>query len=197
MHHPIPRILLALLALALLAFGAAQEEWDQERLEAGANVYETVANVGCGTCHGAFGLGDIGIGPIIRGVDEVRIRGALEGAEEMGFLLPIMTDQMIADVAYYLAYLDTLHPAKALFRQETFTPAEITVPPDTDVQLIVENGNRSPCTLEVSVPDIEPLVIEGRSTDGLVIRTPADGTVTAVCTEAPSVVLTLVVGAAE
>lgn len=197
MTQAIRRFALGLLALTLLAVGTAQEDWDQTRLEEGENIYRTVANVGCSTCHGAFALGDLGIGPAIRGVDEVRIEGALEGAEEMGFLIPIMTDEMIADVAYYLAYLDTLHPVLAQFRQEAFTPAEITVPADTDVQVIVENGNRSPCTLQVSIPDTEPVEIDGRATDGLVVRTPANGQVTATCTESPSAVLTLNVGAAD
>lgn len=193
----IRRTCLAVLVLSVLAMGATQEEWDEVRLEEGKHIFRTVANVGCSTCHGTFALGDLGIGPVIRGVDTVRIQGALEGAEEMGFLVPIMTDQMIEDVAYYLAYLDTLYPAMAQFRQEAFTPAEITVPADTDVQIIVENGNRSPCTLQVSIPDTAPIEIAGRATDALVIRTPADGQVTVTCTETASAVLTLVVEKAD
>ncbi len=191
MHRTATRILIALLALALLATASAQDDWDEERLAEGTRVYLEAGGIGCHTCHSRFALGDVGIGPVIRGVDAVRIQGALEAAEEMGFLLPILSQQNIDDVAYYLQWLDTLFPVKTLFRRGTFEPAALPIPPATRVQLIVQNGNRSACTLVVDGVTDAPVEVAGRGTNGVVFDTPAEGLIEAHCTEAPDAVLRL------
>lgn len=183
--------LASLLLVAGLSTANAQEEWDPERLSEGQRVYLEIGSTGCSACHGKFAQGDLGIGPAIRGVDAVRIQNALEAAREMSFLLPIMTQEDVDNVAYYLTYLDTLHPVKATLRGEAFAPEEVTVPPDTDVQVVVENGNRTECSLQVEGRTDEPLLIEGRDIGAVVFRSPAEGAFNAFCSEIPDVVFTI------
>ncbi|MDZ4134824.1 MAG: c-type cytochrome [Paracoccaceae bacterium] len=72
--------------------------------QAGKEIFEkTAGGVGCASCHGEAALGDIGIGPNIRGKDSVTILKQLQVNEKMKFihLEPDEVDQVSA----YLRYL--------------------------------------------------------------------------------------------
>jgi cytochrome c553 len=191
------RILTLCLLLALGSVAFAQDGPTPEAIAAGQDLFQTAGGIGCVACHGAFGLGDLSIGPDVRGVDATRIVGALEGAEEMDFLLPLLSDADIDSLATYLDYLGTLEPVSTLFRSGTFDPAELTIVADSATQLIVANGGRSECTFAVDGVEIEPIVIGGRSSGDVVLTLPAEtGALQASCVEAPDAVLTLTIEAA-
>lgn len=183
-----------LLCLALVAGNGLLAQGDplSETAAAGQIVFRTAGGIGCVACHGAYGLGDVGVGPNIRGLDATRIRGALDAVEEMDFLVSVLSRNDIDTVATYLQYLGTLEPAATLFRQGTFEPAELSVTAGSAVQLIVNNGNRSECTFGLVGLELEPVVIAGRGAGDLIL-TPAEGTDTIEgnCAETPEAVLTV------
>lgn len=186
-----------LAAFTVVAFAQAQDELDTELVERGQDLYHNVAGTGCVTCHGVAGLGDIGIGPEIRGVPVVRIEGALDAAEEMAFLAPQLDDDDLEALEAYLAYVETLVPATTTVRAGTFEPREVRVPAGREVQLIVENGNRSACTLVVEGADVQS-TIDGRSTGEVVWTSGEAGTeTTAMCEEEPDARLTIRIVEAE
>lgn len=187
-----------ILCLAVIAgFGLlAQEDPLAEAVIAGRTTYREAGGIGCVACHGSYGLGDLEIGPNIRGVDAVRIQGALDAAEEMDFLRPLLSRADIDDLAAYLQYLDTLEPVSTLFRQGAFEPAELPVPAGSPLQLIVSNGNRSECTFSLTGLDLEPIAIAGRSAGDLVLTlAEGAGPLEGSCAETPEAVLTLLVEA--
>ncbi len=77
-----------------------------EVLAAGKLLFEeTAGHVGCASCHGMDGSGDIG--PDIRGKDDLDITGALQAVTEMNFLLATI-HHTSAEVKAIGAYLQTL-----------------------------------------------------------------------------------------
>ena len=183
-----------ILCLTLIAgFGLlAQEDPLAEAIVAGRTTFSEAGGIGCVACHGNYGLGDLQIGPNVRGVDATRIEGALDGAEEMDFLGPLLSDTDIDNLAAYLQYLGTLEAAATLVRGDTFTPEELVVPGGTGVQVIVDNGNRSECTFGLTGIEREPVVIPGRQAGDLVFTTAAEaGVLQGACAETPEVVLTV------
>jgi cytochrome c553 len=165
------RILFSILTLCL-ALGFAQETVDLEAVAEGKVLYGSVGGIGCTACHGAYALGDLQIGPNIRGVDESRINGALEAAEEMGFLAPLLTPADISHLATYLQYLASLEPVSVSFRRSAFEPDAVSLTAGTAVQLIVSNGNRSDCTFVIDGADVEKQLIAGRATQDFIWQTP-------------------------
>ncbi|MDZ7799729.1 MAG: hypothetical protein U5K81_02900 [Trueperaceae bacterium] len=183
-------ILALLMPFAFLA-SAQEEAPDPELVKRGQDLYYNVAGTGCVTCHGVAGLGDIGIGPNIRGVPVVRIEGALDAAEEMAFLHPVLSEDDLVALEAYLAYVETLVPATTTVRGGAFQPDEVRLPAGQQVQLIVDNGNRSPCTLVVDGVDVQA-TIDGRSTGDVSWTTGSAGTQTvAYCQDEPDVQLTV------
>ncbi len=174
-------------------------ELDPEKVAKGRIVFEkTAGDVGCAVCHGNFGMGDLATAPNVRGVDEVRIRGALEGAEEMEFLINVLTADDIENIAQFLQFLAQFTPAEFQRRRGVFTPEIVIVPPNTDVQLIVNNIDRSECTFTFEGIDVEAEAIGGRSAEDFIWTTPeADNTFTAFCAENPEDVVTLSVEEVE
>jgi cytochrome c553 len=176
--------LFASLLFLFASLVSAQGAPDATLIEEGRTIFREVGDIGCAACHGTYALGDLQIGPSIRGVDEVRIEGALEGAEEMEFLLPLLTDNDITALAAYLGYLGTFEPAPVTFRRGTFEPAELTVSSGSQVQLIVNNLNRSECTFAIDGVELEPLVIPGRKAVDIIWETPTETvSLTAGCQE--------------
>jgi len=153
---------------------------------------KAAGGVGCAACHGHFALGDLQIAPNVRGVDEDRIRGALEGAEEMEFLIPVLTNDDIASLAQYLQYLAPFEPFKTTRKRGVFDPLELLLPLATDVQLIVNNGDRSECTFHVEGADVEDKLITGRWTDDLIWTTPElPGMFVGYCSENPDATVSI------
>jgi cytochrome c553 len=185
-----------ILCLALIAgFGLlAQEDPLSEAIVAGRTTFSEAGGIGCVACHGSYGLGDLQIGPNIRGLDAIRIEGALDAAEEMDFLGPLLSGTDIDNLAAYLQYLGTLETASTLYRSGAFEPAELSIVADTPTQLIVANGGRSECTFALDGVELEPVLIGGRGSGDVVLTLPAEtGTLQGSCAEAPEVVLTLTI----
>ncbi|UCH25611.1 MAG: hypothetical protein JSV66_17045 [Trueperaceae bacterium] len=178
-------IRLAILSLLLCgSFALAQAAADDALIQEGRTIFREVGGIGCAACHGTYALGDLQIGPVIRGVNEVRIEGALDGVEEMEFLISLISKKDITALAAYLGYLGTLEPASVTFRQGEFDPAELQVAPETQLQLIVTNLSRSDCTFSLEGVDLEPIVVPGRDANDLVWHTPVETrTLTAGCQE--------------
>lgn len=175
-------------------------ELDPDKVAKGRIIFErTAGDVGCAVCHGNFGMGDLATAPNVRGVDEVRIRGALEGAEEMEFLINVLTDEDIEYVAQYLQFLAQFTPVEFQRRRGVFPEEPVIVPANTDVQLIVNNIDRSECTFTFSEDvDVEAELIGGRSAEDFIWTTPdADNTFIAFCAERPDDVVTLSVQEVE
>ena len=70
----------SLLCSYLLAAGVNA---DDTLIKRGELVFNTVANIGCAGCHGAFAEGDLGVGPYIRGASDGAVRAAIEGIGPM------------------------------------------------------------------------------------------------------------------
>jgi len=118
-------------------------EADMELIETGRMLFEfSEANdgVGCLNCHGTFGVGDLGIGPNVRGASEEEIRIALENVAQMDFLT--LSDEQIEALSAYMTWLGSFFPAKTELRDEGFEPNELTVPAGAQVQLILDNRER-------------------------------------------------------
>ena len=164
-------------------------------LAKGREIFEfTAGGVGCASCHGHFALGDINIGPDIRGFDEARIRGALANVEVMEFLAGQLTDDDIKAVAAFVRYLGAFTPAKSLRKSGSFTPAELHIPVDTQAQLIIENGDRTTCTFASADAGFAEKTIGGRKAEDVFWITPtAAATFTAACKEKPDELLTIII----
>ncbi len=192
MKGPIVTGLISLL-LALAGFVSAQAvdpaaSFEPELLAKGEAVFLEVGGMGCAACHGRFAANELNIAPVIRGVDSVRIHGALQAMQAMLFLQPLISDDEVDAVAYYLGYLNTMVPAVVSVRQATFEPSAVTVPSGSLVQLILSNQDRSVCTWTLSEPDTETATIKGRATGAVVWQAPEEiVSVEAYCAETPDV----------
>lgn len=159
----------------------------------GREIFEfTAGGVGCASCHSHFALGDIAIGPNIRGVTEDTIHSALENVELMSFLNGKVTDEDIHAVATYLQYLDTLTYAKTVRKNNAFDPTELTFPINTNAELIIENDDRTPCTFASLDWHLTEKVISGASADDFIFLTPGQpGSFTGSCKENPEATVTI------
>ncbi|MFU8887349.1 MAG: cupredoxin domain-containing protein [Trueperaceae bacterium] len=182
--------------LTLSAFAGAQAEvpdgFDPELWREGYRVFTEIGGMGCAGCHGRYGANELGVGPVIRGVDAVRIEGAVAGMQAMVFLQALITPAEIDAVAHYLAYLGTMEPAVVTMRRGEFEPAEVTLPAGAPVQLILNNQDRGDCTWTVTAEGVEPVVVGSRTTGAIDWTTAAAGTLEAFCAEAPDGRLTVV-----
>lgn len=92
----------AIAAAAALAIFAQGEDAMAPDVVAGKLIYEeTAGDVGCASCHGIDATGDFG--PAILGASAELISAQFEVNEAMMFIE--MTDEEVAQVAAYLAYL--------------------------------------------------------------------------------------------
>lgn len=174
----------------------AAPTFDPELVPIGREIFEvTAGGVGCASCHGYFALGDTGVGPNLRGADEVRIRGGLDAIEVMEFLVNQISDADIKALASYLLYLDTLIPASFVRSGRSFDePTEIRVPTASEVQLIVQNRFRTACTFELAESGLEAKEIARRSTADWIWTTPQEPvSYTGACVEEPESKVMLII----
>jgi mono/diheme cytochrome c family protein len=151
----------------------AQAE-DDGLLAEGARVFNTIAGVGCKTCHGEYGEGDVGVGPYIRGAGEGAIRAAIEATGEMIVVKTVITEDQIKAVAAYVGRLGTMQAARTLAKRGRFLPEDISVRPGTDLQLIVQNSSIQPATFKSDNMDIDDLTVAGRSSGSIEWGAPED-----------------------
>lgn len=169
--------------------------FDPELVAIGREVFEvTAGGVGCASCHGHFALGDIGIGPDLRGSDEERIRGGLEAVEVMEFLVTQLTDADIKALAEFLGYLGTLSPASFVRTGGVFEPTELRLPTAAQAQLIIQNKDRTACTFELAESGLEAKEIARRSAADWIWTTPETPvTYTGACAEKPENTVTVII----
>jgi mono/diheme cytochrome c family protein len=188
-HRPALAPLLAA-ALAIAAFGGAEsppEGVDAALWSEGRRAYLEVGGSGCSECHGRFAANELGQAPVIRGADAAQIRSSVANMDAMAFLQGVVTDAEIEAIVHYLAHLQTMTPVVVVRRRGALIPAEVVVPADTHVQLILDNQDRGACTWRVVGVGAAPL--PGRTTGAVDWRTGGPGRLTASCEENPDTTL--------
>jgi cytochrome c553 len=173
---------------------SGSDEFNEEVVMAGRLLFEeTAGGIGCAACHAHFALGDSFIAPNVRGVSKNRIEGALEAVEEMEFLIDELSSEDIDAIAEYLRFLATLVPAKSVTRRGVFTPDILEVPANDQVQLIINNLNRSVCTLSSGDSIFQDTEIQGRTEADIIWTSPLDPgeSFQVSCLEEPESILTI------
>jgi len=176
-------VLVYLLGAGFLTPSLAHAEDDGQFTE-GARLFSTIAGVGCKTCHGEYGEGDVGVGPYIRGASEGAIRAAIDATGEMIVIKSVITEDEIKAVAAYVGRLGTMQAARTLAKRGRFLPAETSIRPGTDVQLIIQNSSIQPHTFKSDNLGIDELTITGRSSGSIEWHAPeAEGEFSLYCTD--------------
>lgn len=175
---------LSTLFLALVLSPSLVQADGDDQLAEGARLFGTIAGVGCKTCHGEYAEGDVGVGPYIRGASEGAIRAAIDATNEMVVVKSVITEEEIKAVAAYVGKLGTMQAARTLAKRGRFLPAEISIRPGTDVQLIIQNASIQPHTFKSDDMAIDDLVIAGRSSGSLEWQVPeTEGEFSLYCTD--------------
>jgi mono/diheme cytochrome c family protein len=137
---------------------------DEAEIEAGRQVFQTIAGVGCKTCHGDYAEGDLGVGPFIRGATEGTIRASIDATNEMIIIKTTITDEDIKAVSAYLNYLGSMQVVRTLSKRGRFIPETVSIRPGAQLQLIVKNSGVAPATYTSEDMDVEEWIIPGRTT---------------------------------
>lgn len=165
----LPGLLLAASAVLPLSATAVA---DDAAISSGREVFESVAGIGCKSCHGDFAEGDLGVGPYIRGATEGSIRAAIEGIGEMVVIKNVISDEQIDAVVAYMNYLGSMQAVRTLSKRGRFLPESVSTRPGTPVQLIIKNSGIKPASYQSDNMGIDPFTVGGRSTDSLEWRAP-------------------------
>ena len=179
------------LAVAVLAMApwaipgpaAAQNALD-DQIDSGREIFLTAAGVGCAACHGAYGEGDVGIGPYARGVTAEAIRSAVETIPQMAFLQASVGESEVQDLAAFTQWLGGLQLIKTLAKRGRFLPETAAVRPNTQVQLVVTNTSRFPRTFASEDMGIDEITVAGRESAEFVWQAPAEeGSFSLICVD--------------
>ena len=185
MKRPTTTRLIAALAIALLGltnYSAAIA--DEAEIEAGRHVFQTIAGIGCKTCHGDYAEGDLGVGPFIRGATEGTIRASIDATNEMIIIKTTITDAEITAVATYLNYLGSMQVVRTLSKRGRFIPETVSIRPGAQLQLVVKNSGVAPATYVSENMDVDEWVIPGRTTADIEWQAPeAEGEYSITCTD--------------
>ena len=178
------RLALIQIAVLTVTFNGAAVAADQEMLAEGARVFNTIAGIGCKSCHGEYAEGDLGVGPFIRGATEATIRATIEATNEMVIIKNTITDDDIKAIAAYIGYLGSMQVARTLAKRGRFLPAEFSTRPGTGMQLVIKNSSVSPHTFKSDNMGIDEITIPGRSTGSIEWQAPdAEGEYSLYCTD--------------
>ena len=175
----------AISTVALLTMtGYSNAYADDAQIEAGRQVYQTIAGIGCKTCHGDYAEGDLGVGPYIRGAKEGTIRASIDATNEMIIIKTTITDEEITAVSAYLNYLGSMQVVRTLSKRGRFIPETVSIRPGAQLQLVVKNSGVAPATYTSENMDIEEWVIPGRSTADIEWQAPdTEGEYSITCTD--------------
>jgi mono/diheme cytochrome c family protein len=172
------------ISVVLFVLAPLAQADESEVLMEGARVFDSIASVGCKTCHGEYAEGDVGVGPYIRGATEGTIRAAIDATNEMIVVKNVITEEQIQAVAAYVGQLGTMQPVRTLAKRGRFLPAELSVRPGTAVQLIIQNSSIEPHAFKSDNMGIDELVIAGRSSGSLAWQVPeSEGEFSLYCTD--------------
>lgn len=175
--------LIIFFATGFLSPSLAQDD-DDSQLAEGARVFNTIAGVGCKTCHGEYAEGDVGVGPYIRGASEGAIRAAIDATGEMIVIKSAISEDEIKAVATYVGRLGSMQAARTLAKRGRFLPGEISIRPGTNVQLIVQNSSIQAHTFKSDNMSVDDLIIAGRSSGTLEWHAPeTEGEFSLYCTD--------------
>jgi mono/diheme cytochrome c family protein len=164
-------VFVAMLAIAAL-FNMGIASADEASIEEGRHVFQTVAGIGCKTCHGDYGEGDLGVGPYIRGATEGAIRAAIAGINEMIVVENMITEEDIVAVIAYLQHLGTLQVGRTLSKRGRFLPDTVETRPGSALQLVIKNSGVAAATYESDNMGIDAWTISGRSTSDIEWQAP-------------------------
>ena len=171
------------LLLALLLLPLAQAAGDDLRAE-GERVFNTIAGIGCKTCHGEYAEGDVGVGPYIRGASEGMIRAAIDASNEMIVVKNVISEQQIQAVAAYVGSLGSSQVVRTLAKRGRFLPAETSIRPRARTQLVIQNSSVDAHLFRSDNMGIGDLAIAGRSSGTLEWSAPAEaGEYSLYCTD--------------
>ena len=176
----------ALIILFVTGFSSPSlaQDSDDSQLAEGARVFNTIAGVGCKTCHGEYAEGDVGVGPYIRGASEGTIRATIDATGEMIAIKNVISEDEIKAVAAYIGRLGSMQAARTLAKRGRFLPGEISIRPGTNVQLIIQNSSFQAHTFKSDNMSIDDLIIAGRSSGALEWHAPeTEGEFSLYCTD--------------
>ena len=157
---------------------------DDGLIKKGEVVFSTVAGIGCGGCHGAFGEGDLGVGPFIRGATEGSVRAAIEGIGPMIAVKNVIKEDEIKAVSAYVSYLGSTQVARTLNKRGRFLPETFSTRPGTSLQLVINNSGFKPYTYHSDSLGIDSITIPARSTGSFLWKAPdEEGSFSLSCTD--------------
>jgi len=142
----------------------AEVRTEQNAVDAGRQVFQTIAGIGCKTCHGDYGEGDLGVGPYIRGATVGSIQAAVDATNEMNVVRIAITENDIVNVAAYLQHLGSLQVARTLSKRGRFLPGTFVTRPGSQLQLVIKNSGVAAATYNSDSMGIDAWTIAGRST---------------------------------
>ena len=172
----------AILSVTSVAF--AQDAATDEQIAMGEEVYNTVAGLGCKSCHGEYAEGDLGVGPFTRGANEGMIRAAVDGIGEMIVIKNAITDEQITAVSAYLGHLGTAQVARSLVKRGRFLPATFSARPGTRLQVILQNSGFSAQMFASDNMGIGNIEIPARSSGNMIWEAPEEeGVYSLYCTD--------------
>lgn len=171
-----------------------------ELIAQGRDIFLHVGDVGCVACHGPYAEGDVGIGPMNRGMDEAAIRKALASVEAMQFLKPDLTEDGIKAIAAYYQRMGELALIKTHLVKGRFFPDRIEVKPGQEIQLVVVNRDPELANVTADGMGLAPWSIPGYGQDDRIWTAPkTPGQFELTCTDCASkdTPLTIVVSQAK
>jgi mono/diheme cytochrome c family protein len=173
------------LLLSATPFAFAQEgEVSEQQIAMGEEVYNTVAGIGCKSCHGEYAEGDLGVGPFTRGANVGMIRAAVDGIGEMIVIKNTINDEQIAAVSAYLGHLGTAQVARSLVKRGRFLPATFSARPGTRLQVVLQNSGFSAQTFASDNMNIGNMEIPARSSGNMIWEAPdEEGVYSLYCTD--------------
>lgn len=162
----------------------AADQPDMALIKKGRQISDTVAGVGCKGCHGAYGEGDVGIGPFARGVDLSKISSAIGGIKQMEFLKKELKPDDIKALGAYYSWLGSLKLVKTIVKRGRFIPDKVEVYPGTTVQLVISNTSTAVQSFSGDKIGIKTFTVPAREVVDMVWNAPeTEGSYSLQCPE--------------
>lgn len=183
---PAARIALMLISvmIASTAF-SAESNIDPKKFERGKVIWKTAGGIGCVSCHGQYGEGDVGVGPYNRGVGYSKVLSAVESVDMMKALFKDkLSREDIEAVSTYTTWLGQHQLMRTLVKRDRFLPDAIEVFPGTAVQLVVRNTSQSPHKFSSASMGVGEFQVAARDVGDIVWNAPdKEGSYTLQCTD--------------